>query len=189
MGNEKNIPTPFTVFLLLLNSFVTATVWLRTRGDFRAYWLALSIGVLATAPDEWFCFHERLVQPVAGFLVLLGMQPGNFGLLAYAWAVPGLAIVGIVAVVFVPFLESLPPCVRRPSVFSGCMYVWGAIGMEMVGGWYYEALGFSGRFGHALLAQFEEFFEMAGLLVVFAVLLRARTETPCSAPSGDAFQA
>jgi len=36
MGNEKNIPTAFTVFLLSLNSFVTAMVWLRASGDFRA---------------------------------------------------------------------------------------------------------------------------------------------------------
>jgi len=141
------------------------------------------------ALDEWFCFHERLVHPVAGFLVLLGMQPGNFSPLAYAWAVPALAIVGIVAVVFVPFLESLPPSVRRPSVISGCLYVWGAIGMEMVGGWYYEAAGSSGRFGHALLAQFEECLEMAGLLVFWRFCFVLEPSTPCSAPRGDAFQA
>lgn len=93
------------------------------------------------------------------------------GLLAYAWVVPALFLVAVLGLFFLPFLQLVGQPLNRRRVLAGLVYLAGAIGMEMVGGWHAETFGESGKLLTALLAQVEEALEIVGLLLLIQILL------------------
>ena len=58
----------------------------------------------------------------------------------------------------------------RANFDSAALYVVGAVGLEMAGGWWTEGHG-SGSALAVLLVALEESFEMAGIVVALAALL------------------
>ena len=64
---ERNIPTGFSVLLLLFAALLLAVITGLERsqaGSPMFYWASLSFGFLFMAADEGWSFHERLVRPV-----------------------------------------------------------------------------------------------------------------------------
>lgn len=165
---EKNVPAYFSTFLLLFAAVLLAIIAVRERvqsGAPALYWAALSFGFLLMTIDEALSYHERLVGP---FRELLGDSlPSAF---YYAWVVPGIALVLVLVLFFARFLMRLPANTRRAFLLAGALYIGGAIGMEMVGG-YYVASGGAQDLTYYLITTAEEALEMAGAIVFIWALL------------------
>jgi hypothetical protein len=164
-GREGNIPTLFSSMILV---FCAALLWLiaskhRANGSSYAHWLGLSLIFLFLCVDETASLHERLGEPVRALL-------GTSGLFYYAWMIPyGLALCVFVAF-YVKFLLSLSRDTMRLFILSGALYVMGAVGMEMICGWYYDT--FSVRdFIYFSLVTIEELLEMFGVVLFIYALL------------------
>jgi hypothetical protein len=173
LGFEKNIPATFSTLLLTLSAGLLVRIGFETRmqrgGDSFAWWV-LAFGFFVMAMDEFFAWHERLVLPCARGLVHFGWEPGHFGPFAFAWVVPGLIMVFGVALGFSRFVWRLPTKTRVRVLFAGGVYLTGVLGMEMVGGWYYESHNQIDRW-YLMIAIVEELLEMIGLLLFIRAML------------------
>ncbi len=171
VDKEKNIPTAFSVFVLLFASVLLAVIsaLAGTGKDSRlSYWSVLSFGFLLMAVDEAWSFHERLIQPMRE---LLGRD--SFGILYYAWVVPAFALVFVLALFFAKFLARLPARTRYLFLLAATLYLGGALGMELVAGRFNEYHGLADTKGslgtlhlaYSMLATIEESLEMAGVIL------------------------
>jgi hypothetical protein len=122
------------------------------------------------ALDEGMSLHETLNQ--------LGTQlvPSG-GIFAFGWVVFGLVVVAIAGLVFLPFLHRLPRATSLRLVLAGVIYVSGALGLEMIGGYAVETYGRG--LASEMVADLEETLEMVGLwLALRAVLLHLSAFAP-----------
>lgn len=129
---------------------------------------ALAIGFLVMGVDEAWEYHEMLTEPMQN---ALNVGEGKTQFLLYAWVVPAIILVFILGLVFIKFLIGLPKRTRNGFILAGAIYVSGAVGMEMVGG-YYKV-----EYGPQSLAYFaavtiEETFEMVGVVLFIREILR-----------------
>ena len=96
--HEGNIPTYFSVLLLLLAAVLLALIAELNRKHMRPHaskWATLSWGFLYIAFDEAFQIHEKLIWP---FQRLIGED--NLGIFYFAWVIPAVFI----KVLYSPFL-------------------------------------------------------------------------------------
>ena len=165
---EKNVPSYFSAFLLLCSAILLAVITVREKrraGTLTLYWAILSLGFLLMAVDEALSFHERLVQPLRD---LFGTAlPSAFH---FAWVIPGIAVVLLLAVFFTRFLMRIPTKTRNTFLLAGALYLGGAIGFEMIGGNYVASYGVR-DLPYYLIATIEETLEMAGVIVFIWALL------------------
>lgn len=176
VGRERNLPTAFTIVLLLSCCALLAAIAARTRqeGDRdSSRWAILALGMAAMAYDEGFSVHERFIEPVRA---LLGRDdPTDLGALYYAWIIPGTALVIVVGLFFLGFLRRLPAWTRRRFVLAGALYLTGILVLEAIGGWYDARRGYENMV-YAVICSAEEGAEMAGMIVFLAALLRTVNE-------------
>lgn len=165
INRENNIPTAYAAFLLVLAAQVLTVISIVERGQLRPYWIVLSAGFFYMALDEMNAMHEEWIEPVRG---LIGGE--EFGIFYFTWVVPGLLVVLVLGVIFSRFLLRLPARTRRFMVLAGSLFVGGALGIEMIGGWYAENYSRE-TLGYDLLATVEESLEMAGVIVFIWTLL------------------
>jgi hypothetical protein len=168
LDEEGNVPTYFSVGLMLGAAVLLARIarLKSTQRDQDApRWAVLAIGFAAMAVDEGWSVHETLVEPMRG---LLG--GGRLGVLYFAWVVPGTLIVLAVGLYFLGFLRRLPGPTRSRFVLAAVLFLGGATGMELVGGYYAELHGRATLIYEALVAV-EETLEMAGLIVLIHALM------------------
>lgn len=170
LGGEGNIPAGFSTLLLLMNAFLLAKIACSSRGISRKYWWVLGCGFLIMGADEWFALHERLVQPTAALLNFLGLRTGHLGPLAFAWVAPAMVLLACLAWVFFPFIAAMPRLLRRRCLLAATVYITGAVGLEMAGGWWFESNGNVFDPVYVMLAQLEELLEMCGMLLFAGAL-------------------
>ena len=168
VGNERNIPTLFSVLLLASASLVCAvTAALARKGKDPDVWrwVVLSAGFLYLGFDEGLSLHERMSVPIKAYL-----GDGALGFSHSFWAIPGLAGVAVLGLFFQRFLGRLPARTRRAFLMAGAIYVGGAVGFELIGGNYAEVHG-DENLGYSALVTVEEGMEMGGVIVfIWAVL-------------------
>lgn len=136
LGSERNLPTYFSVFLLLFSSFILILIACLKKQDQDSFWLSwtvLTLGFFLMAADELFCFHERLIDPIRQVL-------GNrkLGIFYYAWVIPAIIFVVVSGFFFFKFLFSLPSKIKYIFYASSFIYLFGAIGFELIEGYYIE---------------------------------------------------
>lgn len=162
---EKNIPTFVSASLLVLCALLTAqhakTAWHHSRAEAR-YWAGMAVAFTFVALDEWFSWHEQLIRPVREALNLSGY-------LYYGWVVPYGVAVLILAALYLRFLWRLPAPFRRRLFIAAGLFLGGAVGMELVGGAYFDGNQERRDFGFGLITMVEETLELSGA----AVALRA----------------
>lgn len=174
MNGENNVPTWFSSGLLLLAASLLAIVGSVQRAGrhrYAVHWLGLAAVFLLLSADETASFHEKLINPISGALTVLGLRAG--GVLGYAWVVVGAAFVLAVGIAYLGFLRALPVRTRRLFIASAVLFVGGAIGMELIGGYYHDLLGdaYLATPRHVLLSHAEESLEMSGtILFIYALL-------------------
>lgn len=161
---ENNVPTYFSSFLLLTAAALLAVIaYAQTpASSYRWHWIGLVIIFLFFSLDETASLHERLAQPLRSTL-----ETG--GLLYYAWVIPGIAFILLFGLAYFRFWFRLPARSRRLFMLAGIIYISGALGLELVGGWYVDL--YERDFIYALLTIVEETLEMAGVAVFIYALL------------------
>lgn len=165
---EQNIPTFYSVLLMIFISLLTAVIAslnYRLNRKFTSKWIVLSIGFMYMAYDEGFHVHEDLVGIIRPML-----WEGQLGIFYYAWVIPGIILVLVLFLFFLKFLLFLPHRMMTLFVFAAVVYISGVIGMELVGGWYDEIHG-SQNLRYNMLSALEESLEMGGLIIYIYALL------------------
>ena len=159
LDHERNIPTLFSTLQLLLASGLLSTIAVarRNKGE-RDYlhWLGLAAIFLFLSIDETTVIHEKLNEPLRTAL-------STSGLLYFAWVIPYGIFVVLVMLIYFRFVLNLPVSIRRLTVSAGTIYMAGAIGMEMIGGFHFELHGRDLFLELAVLC--EESLEMIGVLI------------------------
>jgi hypothetical protein len=165
---EKNLPTGFSTLLLLFAALLLGVIAVLQRKQTDSpvlYWALLSIGCLFMAVDEAWSFHEMLIKPIRK---LLGDD--NLGVFYYAWVIPGIVLILVLAPFFLRFLLRLPAKTRLTFLMAAILYIGGAIGGELIGG-YIDELHGKRNLPYIMIVTVEEGLEMAGVIVLIKALL------------------
>lgn len=166
LDNENNVPTYFSGLLLLLITGLLATITFikrQQRAPYRPHWQWLTYLFALLSVDEIASIHELLIDPINNYAPM----DGPF---AFAWVIPGLVFVLVVGTAYLRFLVHLPPTIRCQTLLAAGVYVGGALGMEMVGSYYFSRQGvFDLRY--SLIVTLEEMLEMTGLILFSHALL------------------
>lgn len=173
VDKEENVPTYFSTFLLIFAALLLSVITVLERkrnNSYTFYWAILSSGFLVMAGDELLQFHERVSWPVRKQLGLLGDD--YWGIFHYAWVIPYFIIVAILGLFFLRFWLSLPKTTRLAFLLAATLYIGGAIGCELVGGYIAQTLKLEEHMIYVMITTLEEGLEMAGVIVfIWALLL------------------
>lgn len=164
VNREKNLATAFSGLLLLTCALLLGLIAYRSD-RFRRHWWGLSALFCLMAVDECAMLHERLNTYLDDRLDI-------GGLFYYSWVIPGLALVLLLLGVFARFIAHLPRSIQIRFLLAGGIYVLGALGMEMISGYYIDRYGEGNLPLLALLNGLEESAEMVGLIFFIETLLR-----------------
>lgn len=168
MDGENNLPALFSTLLLFCASLTLALIAVlesRHEGVDVSKWAILAAGFMLMAVDEALSFHEMLIAPLRA---LLGGR--QLGIFFFAWVIPGLALVCVLSAFFLRFLFRLPRRTAIAFAISAAVYLGGALGIELIEGWWREAHGHRNLTYHVLVSL-EEGMEMAGVILFIHALL------------------
>ena len=168
VDDEGNIPTFFSSSLLLFASLLLAliTTLKRKSNDLRwRQWAILSCALLYMAIDEASHIHELLYKPADW---LLGDRLSQ--IISTTWVIFGIAVVVAFALSYLKFFFSLPPKTQRQFFSAAAIFLGGAVGMELVGGFYSGSHGMH-NLQYAMLSTVEEGLEMGGVILLINALL------------------
>lgn len=132
-------------------------------GRQRRRWMVLGAILVYVSLDEGTQLHEGLTDPTRRALDL------GSGLLTFAWVIPAAGALALFGIVYARFWWGIPSRPRTLMAVGGLLFVAGAVGVEMVGGWYREEYG-ADR-GYELIVAIEEGLEMVGISVFVLSLL------------------
>ena len=168
MDGENNVPALFSTLLLFCAALILALIAVlerRHEGVDVSKWAILAAGFMLMALDEALSFHEKAIAPLRE---LLGGQ--HLGIFFFAWVIPGFALVAVLGAFFLRFLFRLPRRTAIAFVISAAIYLGGALGIELIEGWWREANGHRNLVYHVLVSL-EEGMEMAGIIAFIHALL------------------
>ncbi len=174
---EGNIPTFYSTSALLLSSALLAIIAFAKKKEdapYRLHWKALSVIFLFLSLDEASQLHEVTVEPLRSAL-----NAGGF--LYHTWVILGAVFLLIFVLAYLRFLADLPRKTRNLFLVAGALFVGGALGMEMISGYYLSSyldvprwrLGSfcNVRLNLAKLRTVEELLEMLGIVVFIYALM------------------
>jgi hypothetical protein len=178
VNREKNIPTAFATLCLLICAVLLWQISQAKLSDrhfkqkpttlsnrrFGVHWRSLSLLFFILAVDESTMLHERLNM-------FLDDRFSTRGIFYYDWVIPGCLLVLALLIAYGRFLAHLPMATRRRFLWAGALYLAGAIGMEMVSGYYIDRHGPEPDAVLALLNSLEETAEMLGAVGFIRALL------------------
>jgi hypothetical protein len=166
LDEESNVPTWYSATMLLLCAMflgVIAAAKKKDRDSYAWHWQILAIIFLGLSLDETAGLHEMTIIPLRSMLRASGV-------LRFTWVVLGAAFVLIFIVAYLRFFMKLPQKTRWLFALGGTLYVGGALGMELIGG-YYASLHGQENLTFAMLSTIEEVGEMAGVLTFMYALM------------------
>jgi hypothetical protein len=167
VDTEDNIPSYFSAVQLLIAALLLgaiAFVKQRARAPYRIRWILLALTFLYLSIDEAEGLHELTIEPMRR---LLGSWASGF--LYYAWVVPGAAVAVALGLAYLKLLREFPDRLRRLVVLGAMLFTGGSIGMELVGGWWFDHYGKT--LLYSMIVTVEEGAEMAGITVFIYALL------------------
>lgn len=177
VDNESSVPTWYSSAALALAAALLAVIALTKfqargkQGDdgttaadkFRWHWAALAALFALLSLDEIAMFHELPIQP-------LRETYGTGGIWYYPWVGLGMLFVTLVGLAFARFLLHLPRRTRYLICAAGTAFVGGAIGVEMVSGWFADRLSEQSPL-YAVTVTIEELCEMLGVVIFIHALV------------------
>jgi len=166
INREANLPTFFSTFILLLATLLLWIIGAQERNNkqpFGVYWTVLAVIFLVLALDEAAGLHERVEDLVKRLYAFSG-------LFHYAWVVPAILFVIILGIIYLRFFLALPRKIRGMVLVAGITFLMGALGAEMVNGWYQDTIGMT-RAIDTLLTTTEESLEMLGVILFIRTLM------------------
>jgi len=167
---ERNIPTAFSSFNLLLSSVLLFVIYWHSKcrsQSIGSYWLCLSVIMFLLSLDEIAGFHERIgkLQNFTGVLIPM--------IETHSWVLYGAIFVLTVFLFFCRFLLELDRQTAALFVLSGAVFVSGALGFETLGAWmlHNEIVVSKSEIIFLIRRVFEEGFEMYGIAIFNCVLI------------------
>ena len=166
-GDDTSVPTWFSSFILLICAVLLYIVSIeKAKRKYFRHWQGLAIIFLIMSIDEVARIHERIGE--IDFLVNSSFRQG---LLYYPWVIAGISFVVLVGIVYFNFLLKLPKEIRFLFLLSAFIFIFGALGLEMLSAYQHHAYGAEHNFTYFLLFNIEEFFEKMGIIVFIYALL------------------
>jgi hypothetical protein len=165
VGRELSIPSLYSTSVLLFCSallMIISSVKRMQRDRYQLQWAGLSCLFLYLGMDELTSIHESMGTIVPSIIKARG-------LLYYSWVIPGMIFALVCLLVFWKFLTHLPKKTRNLFLAAGCIYIFGAVGLEMIGGYIDDIYG-NRSIQLILEVALEEFSEMTGIAVFFYAL-------------------
>lgn len=165
---EKNIPTFFQTALIffsaLLIFFILKSNIIKEIMP-KHFWIILFIMVLYMGTDEIVSIHERMDIIVSKFY-----SSQLHGFYYFSWVIVGSIIALVFIIYFSFFIIKMDKRIRPLFIMAAFLYLFGAIIMEMISGFYFDI---SGRdFIYQLLVNLEEGAEMFGIAVFIKALIK-----------------
>jgi hypothetical protein len=158
VDQEHNLPSWFSSFLLGCAAWLLWLIARRARAEGMAWsrhWMALALGFLLLSIDEVAGLHETLNT-----------------MIEIPWTVPGGIVAVLACLAFVPLVRSLPRRTATLFVVSGISFIFGAIGIEIIGtGIAIDELHLA-TLKYNLWALLEESLEMLSIVLFIYALLR-----------------
>ncbi len=165
---ERNIPTFFTVLLLLYAFMLLWSITFQKCGTgdkYLLHWRLLTFLFFMVAADEFMATHEMISE-------IIREKYHVGGIFYYAWVIPFSVLLFFLAIFYWRFIfNSLPTKTRNLMLLAAALYVGGAIGMEMAGSYFYIQNGVE-NMTNALLSSAEEGMEMTGIAIFIYALLQ-----------------
>lgn len=165
LNEEQNIPAWYSSVILLLCGVIIYLISLDKKNPqdrYYRHWLWLSIIFFYLSLDEAISIHENFS---AQFLL-----DKEHILYKDSWVIVAGILVAIFILSYRRFLQHLPQATRKMFIISGCIYIFGSAGMEIVGSFTEEFYTKASMF-HAMATTIEEFLEMIGIVVFIHTLL------------------
>ena len=162
---ETNLPSLYSSLALGFCSYllaIIATLKKKVKTKYAKHWQALAWIFLYLAIDEICSIHE-LLNPILKRVV------NAKGLLYFPWIIPAFCLVIIFLVVFRKFILALPSKTKVLFLLAGTIYIFGALGMEMIGGYIADSYVYNSFYGIA--STIEELSEMLGVVIFINALL------------------
>jgi hypothetical protein len=166
VDSEGNIPTYYSFLALLFSSVLLGVIahGKKLNNDrYKNHWKILSFTFFYLSLDEIGQLHENLIIPMRKLL-------NATGFLYFAWIVP----IGFLVVIFLlsysKFLFHLPVSTKKMFVAAAALYIGGAIGVEMLGGYVASTTG-QENVSYVIVTTLEESLEMLGIVVFIHALI------------------
>jgi len=163
VAREHNVPTGWSVLLLLQVSVVAVVRALEVTGRQRWAWVAAAVVGAYLAADEWFRLHEHL-RAVGHRITASGVT--------YAWVLPGLVLGALGAFAVWTWSRSMPARARQFQRAGVAVFGLGALGVEALSGWLEAERT---RWLWVSLTTVEEGLEMCGVGLFVAALHASRS--------------
>jgi hypothetical protein len=160
IDQEANIPTWFTavvaLYLAMMASMIASVV--KSQGKKMAWaWRGIALMGIYIAMDEVAGFHELAIDPIRDNWEI---SPWLY----QSWVIPAMAVVVIIAFIYIKFLWKLPMYTKFYLILGALIYIAGAVGVESIGGFVLTTQGLNDWY--VQLAHIEEFLEMMGLITI-----------------------
>ncbi|MBC8452436.1 MAG: hypothetical protein H8D65_01105 [Spirochaetes bacterium] len=168
LDGEKNFPTIYSTVLLAASAFLFFFLSKQARTeDIRSSRKFKFLGgVMAfVALDEISSIHELLTTPVK--------ELGNFdGVFFHSWVIVFIPLLLLLFLYLFKFIFSQPKEFRNGLILAAFLYVSGALGLEMVEGFFSSSTGSRITLTTAVLANIEESLEIFGIIILINSLLK-----------------
>ncbi|MEG4989151.1 hypothetical protein QUB08_25900 [Microcoleus sp. BR0-C5] len=165
VDGEGNIPTIYSSLALLFSSLLLGAIAYAKNLDscrYQNHWKILSFIFLGLSVDEMAQLHEHLI----GLRSVLNAT----GVLYFTWIVP----IGFLVVIFLlsysKFVFHLPVATKKLFLAACALYIGGAMGMEMPGGYLASTTG-AENVSYVIVTTIEESLEMLGIVVFIHALI------------------
>jgi hypothetical protein len=133
------------------------------------HWLFLGLIFLGLSLDEFIQLHEQGIRPIRETF-----DTGGF--LYYPWIAPAALLTIIVGIAYLKFVQDLIGETRWVFILAGLLFVGGALGMEAIGGKYFDSVMRLQENQYDLiylsLTHLEELLEMSGIVLFLHVGMR-----------------
>jgi len=162
---EANFPTLYSALALGFCSYLLATIATvskNAREKYAKHWKYLAWIFLFLAIDEACSIHELLIP-------LMKRVVNAEGFLYFPWVIPASFLVAVFLLIFRKFIFALPTKTKTLFILSGMIYIFGALGMEVVGGYIADNQGYNTIYG--IVSSIEELLEMFGVVIFINALL------------------
>jgi len=167
LGNEHNLPTYFSSFLLLFSALLLRIITKLEKnqnGPYVSKWAFLSICFVFLALDEALSLHERLTS-----LIHILWDKEEYGILYYSWIIPYMVFILFLSIIYLRFFLELNAKTRFNFLIAMILYIGGAIGCELFEGYYYELHKID--LTYSMAVNIEESMEIAGVIIFIRGLL------------------
>jgi hypothetical protein len=174
---EYNVPTVYSATAIFIASIILLVIARAKKHSKESiYWRGLSLIFLFLSLDEIFKIHEATI-PIGKSL--LGSLK-NVAALEYPWFVIYIPVLSIISLFFIKFFFQLPNITKIRFIISGIVFIFGAVGVEMINIRYLVMHDWSDPI-YQLLITAEELLEMLGIILFIRALLQyALTNLPAA---------